>query len=261
MLTVSTVITYQQVLPVPANQSVDTVRVGITPGQPNIVYDSANYIVYTDSSQYILQWHLDTLAQPGQVNPTDSIFTSGNYFVMAYNNFGCSSSSDTIYITYCDPSVSFNLGLDGAFNMYITDYLAGYSINWYVDGQLDPNNTSNLFTPSVNGDYQAMLTSIYGCKYYTNVYTFNSVGMLDKKDYWIYPNPANHELTILWPQSKSYNSLSLLDLNGKLIKKTLLNSSLFTLNTSKLENGIYILTLKIILGNQALLKLVFNTNF
>jgi len=254
--TVSTVITYQQVLPVPANQSVDTVKVGTTPGQPNIVYDSANYIVYTDSSQYILQWHLDTLAQPGQVNPIDSIFTSGNYFVMAYNNYGCSSSSDTLYITYCDPSISFNIDLDGAFNIYITNFLAGYSINWLVDGQIDPNNSSSLYTPTVNGDYQAMLTSIYGCKYYTNVYTFNNVGMLDKKeDYWIYPNPANHEMTILWPQSKNYTTLSVLDLNGKFIKKTLLDTSPYTLNTSELDNGIYLLSLQNKNGESSITKI------
>ena len=248
--TVSTLIGYQQVLPVPANQSVDTVRVGTTPGTPNIVYDSSNYIVFTDSSNYILQWHLDSFAQPGQVNPVDSIFTSGNYHVVAYNSFGCSSSSDTIYITYCDPTVSFDLGLDGAFNLYITNLTAGHSIEWFVNGQLDNTVTGNLYTPSINGDYQARLTSIYGCKYFTNIYSFNSVGVISKnEDYWIYPNPVQNELTLLWPSSRNYTSIQILDLNGRLVKSVYTSSSPQKISTSQLENGIYFIYLTHLNGN------------
>ncbi len=242
--TVSTVIGYQQVMPVPANQSVDTIRVGTTPGQPNIIYDSTNYIVYTDSTNYILQWHLDTLAQPGQINPVDSILNSGNYHVIAYNSFGCSSSSDTIYITYCDPTVNFDLGLDGAFNIYITNLTAGYTIEWFLDGQIDTSVTGNLYTPTMNGDYQARLTSIYGCKYFTDVYTYNIVGVFTKnEDYWIYPNPAQNQATLLWPSSKKYTSAQILDFNGRLVSKERLLNSPQDINLSHLENGIYLLYL------------------
>ena len=206
--------------------------------------------VFTDSSNYILQWHLDSFAQPGQVNPVDSIFTSGNYHVVAYNSFGCSSSSDTIYITYCDPTVSFDLGLDGAFNLYITNLTAGHSIEWFVNGQLDNTVTGNLYTPSINGDYQARLTSIYGCKYFTNIYSFNSVGVISKnEDYWIYPNPVQNELTLLWPSSRNYTSIQILDLNGRLVKSVYTSSSPQKISTSQLENGIYFIYLTHLNGN------------
>ena len=71
--TVSTVISYQEILPVPAVQSLDTVKVGSPPGNPNIVYDSSNYIVYTDSSQYTLQWYIDTTSLANCTDPTDTI--------------------------------------------------------------------------------------------------------------------------------------------------------------------------------------------
>ena len=254
--TISTLIGYQQVLPVPINQSVDTVRVGSTPGQPNIVYDSSNYVVYTDSSSYILQWYLDSFALPGQVNPVDSILTSGNYHVIAYNSFGCSSSSDTIYITFCDPSVSFDLGLDGAFNLYITNLTAGYSIEWFLNGQLDNMSTGNLYTPTINGDYQARLTSIYGCKYYTNIYSYNSVDVFSKnEDYLIYPNPAQDEITLFWPGPKNYSSIQILDLNGKLVKNEKATSSPQRISTYHLKNGIYFIYLSNTNGNSKVSKL------
>ena len=43
-------INYEQILPVPSVQSLDTIVVGNPPGIPNVVYDSLNYSVYTDSS-------------------------------------------------------------------------------------------------------------------------------------------------------------------------------------------------------------------
>ena len=254
--TISTLIGYQQVLPVPTNQSVDTVRVGSTPGQPNIVYDSSNYVVYTDSSSYILQWYLDSFAQPGQVSPVDSILTSGNYHVIAYNSYGCSSSSDTIYITYCDPTVSFDLGLDGAFNLYITNLTAGYSIEWFVNGQLDNTVTGNLYTPTINGDYQARLTSIYGCKYFTTIYSYNSVNVFTKtEDYLIYPNPAQEEITLFWPGPKNYSIIQILDLNGQLVKSEKATSSPQRISTHHLKNGIYFIYLSNTNGNSKVSKL------
>ena len=220
--TVSTVIGYQQVLPVPANQSVDTVRVGTTPGAPNIVYDSSNYIVYTDSSNYILQWHLDSFAQPGQVNPVDSIFTSGSYHVVAYNSFGCSSSSDTIYITYCDPTVRLVMNRLKAPSRPKLKLTAGYSIEWFVNGQLDNTVTGNLYTPTINGDYQARLTSIYGCKYFSDIYSYNNVELSRKRRLLDISKSTQNELTLLWPSSKNYTSIQILDLNGRLVKVNIL---------------------------------------
>ena len=80
-------------------------------------------------------------------------------------------------------------------------------------------STGNLYTPTINGDYQARLTSIYGCKYYTNIYSYNSVDVFSKnEDYLIYPNPAQDEITLFWPGPKKLLHNSNLDLNGKLVK-------------------------------------------
>ena len=71
-------INYEQILPVPSVQSLDTIVVGNPPGIPNLVYDSLNYSVYTDSSQYTLQWTLDTALWTGHTSAIEQISQTGN---------------------------------------------------------------------------------------------------------------------------------------------------------------------------------------
>ena len=70
-----------------------------------------------------------------------------------------------------------------------------------------------------------------------------------KEDYWIYPNPAQNELTLLWPSSKNYTSIQILDLNGRLVKSEYTSSSPQSINTSHLENGVYFIYLTHLNGN------------
>ena len=252
--TVSTVISYQEILPVPSVQSLDTVKVGTPPGNPNIVYDSSNYIVYTDSSQYVLQWHLDTTSLSGHTSPTDTITQTGNYYVISYNSYGCSASSDTVSIIYCDPAVSFNIGLDGAQNLYVTNFTNGYTVSWYNNGQLINGANNSLLTPSANGDYQALLTSTSGCKYFSNNFTYN-VGISEhQSDWWSFPNPANDQLHILWPKEKQFEELEIYDLNGKLIEHIQLINSPTVVPTYFLNDGIYLLQIISSDGNRYLKK-------
>ena len=52
------------------------------------------------------------------------------HIILVYNNFGCFNNSDSVSVVYCDPTVGFNIDLDGAANLYVTNYLSGYDINW-----------------------------------------------------------------------------------------------------------------------------------
>ena len=58
----------------------------------------------------------------------------------------------------------------------------------------------------------------------------------------LYPNPAQNELTLLWPSSKNYTSVQILDLNGRLVKSEYTSSSPQRISTSQLENGFTLFT-------------------
>ena len=256
--TVSTTINYQQILPVPSVQSIDTIRVGTPPGIPNIVYDSSNYIVYTDSTNYILQWHQDTISLAGHNLAIDTITQSGNYFVMAYNNFGCSSSSDTVQIIYCDPSISFNIDLDGAQNLYITNFTNGYTVNWYNNGLLISGANSSLYTPNNSGDFQAMLTDANGCKYLSNSYTYNVGTNEVSQDWWLFPNPSSNQFQILWPIEKQFIRLEIINLNGEVIDIIELKKSPTLVITEKINAGIYLIKITSSSGDVFLKKQIIH---
>ena len=156
------------------------------------------------------------------------------------------------FIIYCDPTISFNIGLDGAQNLYVTNFTNGYNVSWYNNGQLISGANNSLINPVSNGDYQALLTSNSGCKYFSNNFTYN-VGISEQQsDWWTFPNPANDQLHILWPKEKQFDQLQIYDLNGKLIKQVQLVSSPTLVPTNFLKNGVYLLQIITSDGNKYL---------
>jgi hypothetical protein len=237
---ISDSIIYQQILPVPAVQSVDTIRVGFEPGKPNIIYDSLNYIVYTDSVNYSLQWYVDTSSLVGHTSPVDTIVQSGDYYVRVYNNFGCFNNSDSVSVVYCDPTVGFNIDLDGASNLYVTNLLNGYTVNWLNNGQIIQGLTSSLITPTVNGDYQARLSTVTGCKYFSNIFSY-SLSIDDVvSDFKCYPNPSNEQFVLSWTDNK-IKSLEIFNSYGQKIDEYNLDFSPKIVNTFGYAEGFYLL--------------------
>ena len=237
---ISDSIIYQQILPVPSVQSVDTIRVGYEPGKPNIVYDSLNYVIYTDSVNYSLQWYVDTNSLVGHTNPIDTISQSGNYYVRVYNNFGCFKNSDSVNVVYCDPTVGFNIDLDGAANLYVTNYLNGYTINWLNNGQIIQGLSSNLISPSVSGDYQARLSTLTGCKYFSNIYSYSVLIDDIVSEFKSYPNPSDEQFVLSWTDNK-IKSLEIFNSYGQKIDELNLDFSPKIVNTYEYSQGFYLL--------------------
>jgi hypothetical protein len=244
---ISDSIIYQQVFPVPSVQSVDTIRVGYSPGKPNIIYDSLNYVIYTDSVNYSLQWYIDTNSLVGHTSPIDTIDQSGNYYVKVYNNFGCFNNSDSVSVVFCNPSVGFNIDLDGAANLYITNYLNGYDINWLNNGQIIQGLSSNLISPTVNGDYQARLSTVTGCKYFSNIFSYSLSIDNVVSDFKCYPNPSNEQFILSWIDNK-IKSLEIFNSYGQKIDEFNLDFSPKIVNTYEYKEGFYLL--KVNFGNE-----------
>ena len=237
-------INYEQIFPVPSVQSLDSITVGTPPGVPNVVYDSLNYSVYTDSAQYILQWHIDTAQWTGHTSAVESISQSGNYYVTAYNSFGCSTTSDTVFAVYCDTTFSFYVQISPSDVLYVADVPFGYNVSWLNNGIPVPGANTFEYTPTESGDYVAVVSDTFGCEYFTPPYTFvDDVGIDElQSDWWCYPNPAQDQFVVLWPQSVGFKSLQLYNAEGKLMRSMDVSNSPQLINVKTLSNGLYILS-------------------
>ena len=236
---------YLQILPTPSVQSIDTIEVFGYPGQPNISYDAAQYVLSTDSTQYGLQWYANDTIMAGHTFSTDTISFSGYYHVVAFNNFGCGSSSDTIFAAYCDtnfpaPIIDINPTLE----LYTTAP-SGWNFQWNNNNQPIAGADSNVYFPSGSGNYSVTIINPDGCSYTSSNYVY-SVGIENFTDnLWsVFPNPSSGIVTITYSSSLSTSEIYIHNLIGKniaTIQHSESNSP--TLDLYHLPSGIYLLSI------------------
>ena len=236
-------ISYQQIFPVPSVQSLDTIVVGAAPGIPNVIYDSTAYTIATDSSQYILQWSIDSAFWIGHTDSSEFIDQTGYYFVTAYSPLGCSTSSDSIYVIFCDSTLSFEIEIDAAENIYVPNLPQGYGVQWYLDGMEINGATTFDHQPEENGDYVAYIYDSLGCDFLTEPFVYYNDASIQElqTDWWCYPNPAQNQFVVMWPENISLETLTLYNMEGRLMRSFEVNTPPHLINVSNLSNGMFML--------------------
>ena len=236
-------IDYQQIFPVPSVQSIDTILVGAAPGIPNIVYDSTAYTIATDSSQYILQWSIDSSFWTGHTDSVESIDQTGYYYVTAYSPLGCNSTSDSVFVIYCDTTLSFEIEIDAAENLYVPNLPQSYGVQWYLDGIEISGATTYDHQPDENGDYVAYIYDSLGCDFLTAPFVYYNDASIQElqSDWWCYPNPAQDQFVVMWPENFGLESLMLYNMEGRLMISIDVNASPQVIDVSQLSNGMYML--------------------
>lgn len=257
---ISYTIDYLQILPSPSVQSIDTIEVFDYPGKPNINYNSSQYVLSTDSAQYGLQWYANDTIMSGHTSATDTISSSGYYHVIAFNNFGCGASSDTIFAAYCDtnfplPTIDINPSLE-----LFTNSLNGWQYQWNNNNVPISGADSNVYFPSGSGNYTVTIINPDSCTYTSLNYVY-TVGIDNFNDnIWsVYPNPSKGFITISHSSLISISEIYIHNLIGEKITTIRdFKSANPVLNLKALSPGIYllsintnkgILTKKITLGN------------
>jgi len=238
-------IDYQQIYPVPSIQSIDTINIHDYPGQPNINFDPVNFVLSTDSSQYGLQWYANDTIMAGHTNPTDTIIETGYYHVVAFNNFGCATSSDTIFAVYCDTNIIASINMDVNLDLFTTAP-TGWTFQWYDNGNLINGATNDTYTPNQSGNYTVVITDPNGCAFSSTTYAY-SVGIESKtNNLWsVYPNPANHTINIILSNTLSSDHIEIYDISGRLIDNYSLNGiNTQELNISNYYAGTYLILLR-----------------
>lgn len=149
---------------------------------------------------------------------------------------------------YDTPVVDFTIE-DGKLKSNYT-----YGNQWYFNGELVKDATSQYIVPQGKGYYQVVVTNSYGCegaspeKY---VITSDIEDIQEPEDkpeqFKLFPNPANEFVKIITPQQFNVNgiSLRLINISGLVVKKLEINSfeTEIELVLNDVSEGIYILQL------------------
>jgi len=117
----------------------------------------------------------------------------------------------------------------------------GAAYQW-INCDTDTNitgETSQIFTPTTAGNYAVSVT-IGSC---TEISECRSVNLLTTKDQFLeaikmYPNPAQDEVHIQLPTAEPV-SITILDINGKQIKKQFLQQASNAIDITNMSSGMY----------------------
>ncbi len=229
--------------PTPSVVTNDTIHVYGYPGIPNMYYDSLNHTLHTDSIQYSLQWYLNGSPQLGQNSGTDTVFVSGDYFVIAVNANGCTTFSDTITAIFCDPA--YRPAITQNLTTISTIDTTGNTMQWFLNGNPIPGATADQVSTSTNGVYFLQITNAFGCVF-TSWPLSIDVGIKEQNSFapTLFPNPANESVNVSWIGHGRTTTVELQDLSGRVIKQISSSANSEVINTQDLPEGIYFVVIR-----------------
>ncbi len=222
----------------------DTVHVHGFPNTPVIAYDSLNHTLSTSNSGNAYQWYFNGSPISGSTNQSHLVIQSGIYQVLAINSSGCATLSDTLTAVFCNPLIHPSIQLTNSDELTVTNYPFDSNIQWYQNGIEIPNEENDTLQISSGGSYHVVLTDFFGCLYETAVFPFNvSLSEKELMSWECYPNPASNEIHIQIEDYLIGAEVSIVDLNGRQVKKEALNDLDTIIDIQSLSNGSYIIEL------------------
>lgn len=225
--------------PTPSVVTDDTVHVHPYPGIPNIVFDSLNHVNITDSTQYGLQWYFNGSPLLGQNAGTDTVWLSGDYSVVAINQWGCATFSDTVQVIFCDTSWHPQV------TAYLTDLstidTTGNTLQWYFNGTPIPGQTADTIDAIINGTYMLEVTNSFGCVFYSLPIVV-SVGITESGLLapMLFPNPANETVTVSFARGGNNTVVEVRDMTGRIVLSEMTSQEQVIMDVSSLSQGSYL---------------------
>ena len=183
-----------------------------------------------------------------------NVSACGSYTWLLNNQTYTSSGAYTHVIpnaNNCDSTITLNLTINqvdatvSLEGITLTANQSGASYQWVdCDNGNAPisGETSQSFTPTVNGNYAVQITD-NGCTEVSNCVLVNSVGIktLENITIDIYPNPNNGIFTVSISQNLKDRAVEIYSPLGQLVYKTLLIEKEEKIDLSNYPNGVYIL--------------------
>ena len=156
------------VMEVPANvvTALDTIVVYGYPNAANLIYDTLNTILYTDSGGYAMQWYYYDSPIPGATDTFFNPLSSGLYSLVIVNEFGCATISENILAVVCDTSYQPILSVDNMVVM-MADSALFNDVQWYDDNGLIVGAIHPILEVPESGFYTISATDTFGCSYFS----------------------------------------------------------------------------------------------
>ncbi|MFL2569526.1 MAG: T9SS type A sorting domain-containing protein [Flavobacteriales bacterium] len=245
--------TILEIQPTPFADVIDTIYVSDSPNQPSFSYDEENVILSLDSDSLDVnyQWYYINSPIPNANNITHIPNNSGFYYVLATNDFGCSTASQDEIIVVCDdfaPELELNSDTISYMESSIFEY------QWFYEGEQMLGLSSSYIIAEQEGTYSLLLLDQWGCKYNSNEVFFSLASIYDyhQNKLSVFPNPAYDYLDVIIDGEQSFHLLELFDMQGRKVLSQQLWDVKNRLDIQYLESGNYML--KVYSNGQQLTK-------
>lgn len=250
---VSYVIDHVVIPPTPLVISADTVRVYGYPGEPNIVFDSLNHELSTDTTNYFLQWYYNESPVSGGTLDTLDVTLSGDYFVVAINSDGCVAFSDTLEAIFCSGAAA-TIQLNGT--VLSTPDTTGNTFQWYDANGSITGATNSFYGVTAAGMYHVEVLDEFGCTYVSNALnvplSVDDLILLDSFE--TFPNPADEILQLTWNSSIAVQQIRWMDITGKELQLLTHPMNPYSMDVSLYPAGVYFM--EFVSGDNRLIRKV-----
>ncbi|MBX2843493.1 MAG: VCBS repeat-containing protein [Flammeovirgaceae bacterium] len=172
-------------------------------------------------------------------------YEPGNYKVFITDENGCSANSNTINITAVPtPEIELTM-LDSTTFLAKSSANSGF-FNWYLDGELIPNENDSILSVSGSGLYKAGFENNFGCEGFSTELPFIITALEDEKlsqTITLFPNPSNGNIELIFGNIASKNiEINVFSASGKLLESFVYgNKQAIQMDLSHLPTGIYFL--------------------
>jgi Zn-dependent metalloprotease len=237
---------------VPAGESRVVLNFDLTPGTQYFIKVSGTLVDLFRSNAGNAAYPY-TLAGAVSITETDVVATSPKFYYYFFDwevqTPGCASSripvTGTINPDVAKPTITETT------KVLSTQTGAGYTYQWYKDGQPISGATNSTYTPIIDGSYTVKITNANTCSATSDSYPFKSIGIatnvLDANVH-IYPNPASEAIYVeALLTGNNVITINVYSVIGKLVyQETYTNTGLaHQINLGSIEaNGIYFIKLQ-----------------
>ena len=241
------------VMEVPANTvtSTDTINVYDYPQTPNLVYDTLNNLIYTQSDSIAMQWYYYNSPIPAATDTFVEPTSSGVYSLVVVNEYGCTATSLEVLVVICDSAYQPILDNNGL-TAWMLDSALYSNLQWYDNNGIINGANQSFFPATVSGLYYIVATDEFGCTYSSESVLLghsSSELMSPPGIIKVGPNPIINGIPLMiYIENSEFSDVTivLIDLFGREVIREVVGSTLFPYQVNakelnKLPNGLYYL--------------------
>lgn len=158
---------------------------------------------------------------------------------------GCSGVDSMMVIVYPQPATPTITNTAG--ELCVTNGAAASTYEWFLNGTSVFTSGNPCYTPTANGDYTVVVTSTFNCPSEEGTATISGIGLNEISPVHLFtvsPNPTNGLIEVDLSSIAGERTVSLTDVNGRLLESTVSSNAAVAFDLSNCEAGVYLIVLE-----------------